>query len=115
MDDWRLRGQEDHLQDAVLRKVVFPEFWEAAYAQKNEFYQKIHSDAHRYVETHHRGEEYLEGDKIRHFWHEHCEFCWEKALTDEPGEFYCTRDFSYWICENCFHDFREKFNWAAKG
>ena len=46
--------------------------------------------------------------------HEHCEFCWEKALTDKACTFYCTEDMSYWICEDCFRDFQNKFNWQER-
>ena len=39
--DWRLNGQEEYLQNAVLYRIVFPEFWNKAYFDKNEFYQNI--------------------------------------------------------------------------
>lgn len=46
--------------------------------------------------------------------HEHCEFCWEKISefpeTQHAG--YCTLDEHYWICETCFHDFKEMFEWT---
>ena len=114
MSDWRLNGQEEYLSNITLYKVTFPEFWETAYRNKNTFYQKIALYAERFVAETNRGVEYLDGDKIQHFWHEHCEFCWEKALTDKYCEFYCTEDMHYWICAECFHDFREKFNWQVK-
>lgn len=110
MSDWRLNGQEKYLQNAKLYKITFPEFWEVAYREKNEFYQKIEQYAKSYVESSNKGHEYLEGEKIQHFWHEHCEFCWEKAMTDIPCTFYCTEDMKYWICEECFNDFKEQFN-----
>ena len=59
-------------------------------------------------------EEFLDGENIRHFWHEHCQFCWEKAYTDKACEFYCTEDFYYWICAECFHDFADQFHWNVK-
>ena len=83
-------------------------------AQGNLFYQKIESYAKKHVEATNRGHEYLEGEKIQHFWHAHCEFCWEKALTDKVCTFYCTEDLQYWICEECFRDFKEKFHWTEK-
>lgn len=114
MSDWRLNGQEEYLSNITLYKVTFPEFWETAYRNKNTFYQKIARYAERVVAKTNRWAEYLDGDKIQHFWHEHCEFCWEKALTDKNCEFYCTEDMSYWICAECFRDFREKFSWQVK-
>lgn len=113
-EDWRLQGQEAYLEGAVFHRVVFPEFWEKAYKEKNAFYQKIARYAQEFVATMNRGREYLEGEKIQHFWHEHCEFCWEKAMTDKPCEFYCTEDYRYWVCKECFADFREKFCWTVK-
>ena len=114
MSDWRLHGQEEYLSNITLYKVIFPEFWETAYRNKNIFYQKIARYAEQVVAENDGGAEYLEGDKIQHFWHEHCEFCWEKALTDKNCEFYCTEDMYYWICAECFRDFKEKFNWQVK-
>ena len=92
MSDWRLNGQEDYLSNKTLYKITFPEFWEIAYKDKNAFFQKIERYAKKYVKETNRGHEYLEGEKIQHFWHEHCEFCWEKALTDKLCTFYCTED-----------------------
>lgn len=46
--------------------------------------------------------------------HEHCEFCWEK-FGDSPENLhvgYATPDRYYWICETCFHDFKEMFEWS---
>lgn len=45
--------------------------------------------------------------------HEHCEFCWEK-FSEYDGtlhEGFCTLDKYYWICEECFNDFRSEFKW----
>ena len=114
MNDWRLNGQEEYLTNKTLYKIAFPEFWETAYESKNAFYQKLVRYAKKFVETTNRGHEYLEGEKIQHFWHAHCEFCQEKALTDKNSIFYCTDDMQYWICEECFRDFRERFNWTVK-
>ena len=114
MDDWRLRGQEDYLSNATLYRVRFPEFWQLAYKSKNRFYQKIADDANAYVKRTGKGAAFLDGEEVRHFWHEHCEFCWEKAYTDKACEFYCTEDFYYWICAECFHDFADQFHWKVK-
>ena len=97
MDDWRLRGQEEYLKGLTFQKVRFPDFWQKAYDEQMK-----------------RGEEYLEGEKIQHFWHEHCEFCWEKATTDKECVFYCTKDMRYWVCPDCFKDFKNSFGWVEK-
>ena len=114
MEDWRLRGQADYLSDATLYKVRFPEFWQLAYETKNPFYQKIAAYARDQVEKTGKWAELLEGDKVGQFWHEHCEFCWEKACTHKAGEFYCTEDMYYWICAECFKDFAEQFHWKVR-
>ena len=47
--------------------------------------------------------------------HEHCEFCWNK-FGEERGLLhsgYCTLDQYRWICEQCFHDFKDQFEWAV--
>lgn len=39
--------------------------------------------------------------------HEHCVFCYDKIL---PGNVaYCTVDNKYWICKQCFDDFKKEF------
>ena len=45
--------------------------------------------------------------------HEHCSFCWEKigAEKDQLNEGYCTMDGRHWICEVCFEDFKNTFQW----
>ena len=67
-------------------------------------------------------EKYLYGVKLKHINikdksnpsdHEHCEFCLEKIsnYSDTIHEAYCTEDEYYWICDNCYNDFRAMFNW----
>lgn len=45
--------------------------------------------------------------------HEHCEFCWDKFGENEGSQHlgYCTLDRYHWICNECFQDFREQFEW----
>ncbi|GHU47243.1 hypothetical protein FACS1894120_5090 [Clostridia bacterium] len=45
--------------------------------------------------------------------HEHCEFCWETFTESYNGVMYHTLDKKCWICEVCFNDFKEMFNWAV--
>lgn len=49
--------------------------------------------------------------------HEHCEFCWHKFMEQPEGvedcssEGYCSSDGKYWVCEECFEDFKNEFSW----
>jgi hypothetical protein len=47
--------------------------------------------------------------------HDHCAFCWAKfACGDQPDvqhEGYSTEDDYYWICGQCFNDFKTQFQW----
>lgn len=114
MDDWRLNGQEEYLADEVLYKVTFPDFWERAYRERHAFFRRIQDYGIAYVKETGKWQELLEGDSVQRFWHQHCAFCWEKAVTYEPATFYCTEDMGTWICEECFQDFREKFRWQVR-
>ncbi len=105
-------GQEKTLAGVTMYRVVFPDFWEKAYREKNPFYKKIEEHARMYVQIMHDGAEYLEGEKIQHFWHEHCEFCMAKAVTDEPSVFWCTKDMYRWVCDECFRAFKDKIGAA---
>lgn len=113
MSDWRLRGQEDWLAGKTLYKIVFPDFWEKAYRERNAFFRMIESGARSFVEQTGRGQEFLEGERVQHFWHEHCDFCWEDAETDKAGTFYFTDDLRHCVCEECFRDFCERFKWKV--
>lgn len=111
MADWRLELNGYMIEDlsgTIFYKITFPEFWEVAYREKNVFYQMIERYAKSYVESTNKGHEFLEGEKIQHFWHEHCDLCYEKAMTDINCTFYVTDDMRHWICEECFNDFMEK-------
>lgn len=48
--------------------------------------------------------------------HDHCEFCF-KTFSEFEGDLhegYCTEDKIHWICEDCFHEFKEMFEWTEK-
>lgn len=51
---------------------------------------------------------------VDELYHKHCAFCWDK-FSDEPGTLkfgYSTLDNKHWICEVCYKDFKELFNWS---
>jgi len=113
MDDWRLTRQEDYLIGVTIKKVNFPAFWRKSYAEKNDFYRYVVNGAEKYVEEVHKGQEYLDGNKVRLLWHEHCEFCWHKIMADNVEECFCTPDYCHWICKECYDDFKDKFDWKV--
>jgi hypothetical protein len=45
--------------------------------------------------------------------HDHCAFCNKKfdASTEELA--YCTENYYHWICEDCYQDFKETFEWVV--
>ena len=48
--------------------------------------------------------------------HDHCEFC-GKTFSDLPDtlkEGYCTSDFYYWVSEDCFERYKDRFQWTVK-
>ena len=47
--------------------------------------------------------------------HVHCDFCWGKFSENEDDfhNGYATLDGEHIICEECFHDFQEKFRWEV--
>jgi len=54
--------------------------------------------------------------KYRDVWdHDHCEFCWAKfSIEGHSGDLdegYATKDNYHWICERCFGDFKDIFQW----
>ncbi len=73
-----------------------------------------------------RQKEYLRGAVLR--WskwtprnpendHDHCEFCWAKFMEDDLPEIlrfgYTTTDRYRWICQQCFEDFKDRFEWEV--
>lgn len=69
-------------------------------------------------------EEYLNGvslslqnyKKYRDDWeHDHCEFCGAR-FSEQPGDLnvgYATSDYYRWVCEDCFEDFKCRFEWKV--
>ena len=47
--------------------------------------------------------------------HKHCSFCWDKfGKGDNSLEVgYCTSDGKWWVCEQCYKDFKEEFRWQV--
>ena len=45
--------------------------------------------------------------------HEHCEFCMTTINSDYLKACYVTKDLYHWICQDCFEDFKEAFNWRV--
>lgn len=45
--------------------------------------------------------------------HDHCEFCFDKFGESDglQKSGYCTIDRYRWICNECFQDFQEQFEW----
>ena len=46
--------------------------------------------------------------------HDHCVFCGVKFMdaqgSDVQCEGYCSTDRYHWVCEECFHEFKLRFN-----
>ena len=48
--------------------------------------------------------------------HCHCAFCWDK-FSEYEGDLrngYRTNDGRYWICEECYNDFKEMFRFELE-
>lgn len=51
--------------------------------------------------------------------HDHCEFCMKtfiedcKEMSDCTNVGYSSLDNYYWICEECFKDFKDLFKWTV--
>jgi len=45
--------------------------------------------------------------------HEHCEFCNNKFSSQDCdfNKGYTTKDNYYWVCEKCYVDFKDEFDW----
>jgi hypothetical protein len=45
--------------------------------------------------------------------HDHCEFCGAKFSIKGRNlkKGYTTEDYYHWICEDCYNDFKNEFNW----
>ncbi|MBK8651580.1 MAG: hypothetical protein IPN23_07725 [Elusimicrobia bacterium] len=56
--------------------------------------------------------------RFRENWdHDHCEFCWKKFTEESDSqnlhEGYTTDNNYRWVCEKCFLDFKELFEWKT--
>lgn len=63
-------------------------------------------------------EKYLKNKDLYHIYYNqnknngHCAFC-TKKFSSQYQIGYCTEDYYYWICEKCFDDFKDLFNWRV--
>ncbi|HBD06038.1 MAG TPA: hypothetical protein DCY93_01330 [Firmicutes bacterium] len=64
------------------------------------------------VELKKMDKKYIQSKSV--LWHEHCMFCTDKITNEYGKDAYATLDEYYWICEECFNDFKEKFKWTVK-
>ena len=48
--------------------------------------------------------------------HDQCAFCWDKFSENSKDlqQGYCTPDQKYWICDECFNDFKEMFGFKVE-
>lgn len=48
--------------------------------------------------------------------HTHCAFCWEKfGVSDVMSRTgYKTTEGNWWICNSCFHDFKDNLEWTVE-
>ncbi len=59
-------------------------------------------------------------NKLNPKWdHDHCSFCFAKFMVNDLPNMlhkgYCTEDEYYWICSNCYNDYKERFKWKLLG
>ena len=113
LDDWRMDGNEDYLNNLTLYEIKFPEFWKKSRHLKNTFYKIVINKAEELVKQGSVDKMYLDKRRIHHIWHSHCEFCWETSAVYKCSTSYCTKDFKHWICQKCFNDFKDKFSWTV--
>ncbi len=48
--------------------------------------------------------------------HDHCAFCWaefSEKLPDSLRSGFATSDRYHWVCETCFEDFHDLFQWKV--
>jgi len=54
---------------------------------------------------------YKSYDKPDETWdHDHCVFCWDR-IDESTSAAYADENCEHWICEKCFEDFKEMFEW----
>ena len=128
--------EHTNLHGEVFYKIVFPEFWERAYREKNAYYKRVTERAKKH-EAHLRccidpeydsilsyaeknGGKIPEGDvltekrRLELLWSEECwYFCEEIPLT-ERGVAYCTKDMDIFLCEECFDMFKKAEEWTVR-
>ena len=50
-------------------------------------------------------------DQTSETWdHDHCVFCWVR-IDDKTPAAYTDGEGCHWICEKCYNDFKEMFEW----
>ena len=47
-------------------------------------------------------------------WHEHCEFCMKTIDINTKNDCFATLDEYRWVCQECFDDFKDSFEWELE-
>lgn len=118
MDDWRIdknleKEYEEVYKGIKFLQIIFPEFWQRALKTKNNFFKYVFAEAERHVELLGIGQEYLTDDLCQEWWQRHCNFCMKSITTEMKEKIYCSGDGSDWVCDDCFNDFKERFEWTV--
>lgn len=129
-NDWRRRGQEKTLMEAVLERRTFkPPDQENLRAWRSPSRGVVVEGFHLPSDGIFAQIKDWEEVTPPYAWdHEHCEFCWvtfapAAKLAGQPqsdsaflAEGYVTvdRQTEQWICNKCFADFRDEFKWSVR-
>ena len=110
--NWKLAaGQVEFWKNKNVIKIQFPAFWETAVKSKNYFYNVVKNSALDFLDKSKKETmSSCSNEFLQEFWHEHCDFCTEKIRTAEERVVYCTADFCWWMCSDCFEEFKQSLN-----
>lgn len=55
-------------------------------------------------------------DRLTETEHEYCEFCMARFgnVNKDFKEGYRTQNYYYWVCEDCFDEYKEEYHWTVK-
>ena len=77
--------------------------WRLEFGKNPDFYKKYKWSLQKWTQTR------------EHWDHDHCEFCNSKFMDlEKPGilrQGWTDEEQTYWICQECFEDFKEKYKW----
>lgn len=99
--------QYKYFDGATFLEITFPQFWQSACSEKNNFYKYVLAEAEKHISLFNLNKEDLTHENLSAFWQRHCDICLKSITTDSNEKCYCSTNGFDWICSDCMKELKK--------